>query len=447
VQAVTQDDRKNTLNQQISEDEFKIMDYLGYFHTDGEAGGDGEIDMFEYVECQLLRLNLVPVSQLFQIKKRFIELDSDGGGSIDREEIIDASSKDQARNPKIKIALDALQAIHREIDERKKERAKMSVEQKKQLADETATKALAEIEEMERNKQWSRCYTQAWFKILVTFLVWLAFGLAFYCSFQEWDFWLALYFTLQTGLSVGYGSPSEDDLCYLPDDKIPAAAWQYIKPPGMMYPKPAENGRGGCVAGDLSKLFSTILVLFGSSVIAAGAGIILNAVMNPPGGWYKRLIREEELNHLKQIADESDGVFDDIIIYTKIFFQQGIVRACCFIIIWVSIGILYGCLSNQRMTFLTALYFSVSSMSTGGLEGLKYLGPMTDTPRGAALNIDEFPGGNFAFVSFYLFIGIPMYGWALTEIAGFCTSSVTDKHITDTLLQSINEVCGVQMTS
>jgi len=48
---------------------------------------DGQIDMFEFVECQLLRLNMVSVSQLFDIKKRFIELDTDGSGCIERSEI------------------------------------------------------------------------------------------------------------------------------------------------------------------------------------------------------------------------------------------------------------------------------------------------------------------------------------------------------------------------
>jgi hypothetical protein len=49
---------------------------------------DGQIDMFEFVECQLLRLNMVSVSQLFDIKKRFIELDSDGSGNIERSELV-----------------------------------------------------------------------------------------------------------------------------------------------------------------------------------------------------------------------------------------------------------------------------------------------------------------------------------------------------------------------
>jgi hypothetical protein len=64
---------------------------------------DGQIDMFEFVECQLLRLNMVSVSQLFEIKKRFIELDLDGGGSIDRDELMAHDEAGIAHKPEPKI--------------------------------------------------------------------------------------------------------------------------------------------------------------------------------------------------------------------------------------------------------------------------------------------------------------------------------------------------------
>ncbi len=39
------------------------------------------------MEGQLLRLNKVSVSTLFEIKQRFVDLDIDGSGYIDRQEI------------------------------------------------------------------------------------------------------------------------------------------------------------------------------------------------------------------------------------------------------------------------------------------------------------------------------------------------------------------------
>jgi hypothetical protein len=62
--------------------------------------------------------------------------------------------------------------------------------------------------------------------------------------------------------------------------------------------------------------------------------------------------------------------------------MQGIVKSIIALNLWIAIGIIYGCFSLQRMTFLTAYYFSVTAIATGGLEGIKYLGEMTDTPKG-----------------------------------------------------------------
>lgn len=165
-------------------------------------------------------------------------------------------------------------------------------------------------------------YKTAWFKCLVFFLLWMASGCLFYTQWQGWDFWLAFYYTLQTGMSVGFGNPSEDSLCDASDDRIPAGAWHYVKGDGMQYTPISENGRGGCMAGDISKLFSVILILVGSSVIASAIGIIANSLLNPPGGWYKQLIKEEELKHLRQQAAGTEGWADDIAVDIKIFFRK-----------------------------------------------------------------------------------------------------------------------------
>jgi hypothetical protein len=86
------------------------MDYLG------EGEGDGTVDMFEFVECQLLRLNLVSVNDLFDIKRRFLELDLDGGGTIDRSELMAAGSGGGSVDEKMMYALKAMERMHREMD-------------------------------------------------------------------------------------------------------------------------------------------------------------------------------------------------------------------------------------------------------------------------------------------------------------------------------------------
>jgi len=111
----------NTLHEAISEDEYQLMDYLGEPNELGSRG-DGQIDMFEFVECQILRLNLVSVNHLFQIKKRFIELDIDDSGTVNKEELILPSALEHEPNPKMHYALEFLKDIHAEIEDMRLER-------------------------------------------------------------------------------------------------------------------------------------------------------------------------------------------------------------------------------------------------------------------------------------------------------------------------------------
>jgi len=192
------------------------------------------------------------------------------------------------------------------------------------------------------------------------------------------------------------------------------------------------------MAGDISKLFSVVLIVVGSSIIASTIGILAKNLMNPPGGWYKQLIQEEENNHFRKIAEETEGWIDDVYVYTKMYVSKGWVRSVLALISWLVVGALYGTQTNQRMSFVTGLYFAVSSVSTGGLESIKLLGD--DTPSGdVRLQLNEFPGGNWFFLTGYLMGGIPLYAWALTEIASFFTRAMHEKWERDTLCTQISE--------
>lgn len=68
------------------------------------------------------------------------------------------------------------------------------------------------------------------------------------------------------------------------------------------------------------------------------------------------------------------------------------------------------------MSFLTALLFAVSSVSTDGcLEIIDLLGP--DTPHGAHVTLEEFDPGNWAFVGVYLLFGAPLYLYTMGTVA------------------------------
>jgi hypothetical protein len=110
------------------------MDYLG------EGEGDGTVDMFEFVECQLLRLNLVSVSDLFDIKRRFLELDLDGGGTIDRKELeaSGTSFADEDFDQSMQYAFKALDRIHADMQSVKQKNRRASLASKRDLLGVTA---------------------------------------------------------------------------------------------------------------------------------------------------------------------------------------------------------------------------------------------------------------------------------------------------------------------
>eukprot|EP00283_Hemiselmis_rufescens_P006555 CAMPEP_0173429298 /NCGR_PEP_ID=MMETSP1357-20121228/8041_1 /TAXON_ID=77926 /ORGANISM="Hemiselmis rufescens, Strain PCC563" /LENGTH=895 /DNA_ID=CAMNT_0014393455 /DNA_START=110 /DNA_END=2794 /DNA_ORIENTATION=- len=432
---VTVEDADNTLHEQITEDEFQIMDYLGYPSAKG-AGGDGEIDMFEFVECQLLRLNLVSVSHLMKIKMRFIDLDIDDSGTIDKDELILPGGVEQPAHPGMSYAMDALKSIHHEIEDMRDARSRLTTEEKTRLNDESQALAKEKTAEAALNKTWGRFYKQAWFKCLTVFALWIMTACIFYTQWQQWGFWQSLYYSIQAGMSVGFPLPTEDEMCSKTD--IVGRAATFIYPEGQQYTPFLEGGRGGCVAGDFSKLFTTLLILVGSSIIASSIGIIAVAVLNPPGGWYKQVIKEAKLEHLRQSAKDSPGITDDVVIYIRILFNQNLFKACLAFTVWVFTGVLFGCFSEQRMTFLTGLYFSVTSIATAGLEGLAPLGPDTGGPEGVALpSIDDINEGHWFFMTQFLMLGIPIYGWALSSLAGVCMASLNEKFINDALMEQI----------
>lgn len=176
------------------------------------------------------------------------------------------------------------------------------------------------------------------------------------------------------------------------------------------------------------------MVVFLSSIIAACLGVLAQSILGDSTSWYKVLLREQEYKVLLQQAKETDGWMDDVIIIFKRVYRKPIVKAVIAFASWVAIGVLYGMLSEQRMTFLTALYFAVSSISTAGLESLKPLGKDNDE-IGAEIDWHELSDWHFAFVFFFTVIGVPLYGWALTEIA----STFVDKLDAVQLKRSVYE--------
>jgi Ca2+-binding EF-hand superfamily protein len=69
---------------------------------------------------QLLRLNYVSVHQLFDIKRRFLELDLDGSGTINRDELVATGGEAMGEHSsEIQHALEAMDEIMEEVARKK----------------------------------------------------------------------------------------------------------------------------------------------------------------------------------------------------------------------------------------------------------------------------------------------------------------------------------------
>ena len=101
--------------------------------------------------------------------------------------------------------------------------------------------------------------------------------------------------------------------------------------------------------------------------------------------------------------------------YVKDVYKNHKVRINCFIalLIWISAGVVFG-MVNQEWSFVTSLYFAVSSLSTGGLKSVN----TRVTDDGVTL-LDGKGGNGFVsfFNGFYAMTGVPVFGVALGRVA------------------------------
>ena len=92
------------------------------------------------------------------------------------------------------------------------------------------------------------------------------------------------------------------------------------------------------------------------------------------------------------------------------------------------------------MTFWTALYYAVTSISTAGLEGLKAFSFNPDEDGNIEMNAYEFYTSidyqyQFGFTAIYTLIGVPLFGWAVSTVGAVFGSMILKRDSAITLHQ------------
>eukprot|EP00802_Teleaulax_amphioxeia_P009760 Tamp_09781.p1 GENE.Tamp_09781~~Tamp_09781.p1 ORF type:complete len:519 (+),score=86.17 Tamp_09781:150-1706(+) len=316
---------------------------------------------------------------------------------------------------------------------------------KKMTREEKLQASLEKSQRAARDLTWGRFYVQAWFWCFVSLLVWLGGGTMWYCLWHEWPFWTGLYYLMQATMSIGFGFPTEEDVCRRMEDNPDGFAFtlaRYWVDDENEFPGPEAGGRGGCTASEISKAMTTFWVVYFAAIAAASVGILIGKLVNPPGAWYKNLIQEAKLQKMRQQAEESPGWIDDIWIGVKMFWFQALwFKAMLLLSFWCGLGVLFAMLSAQRMRFWTAIYFAVTSISTAGLEGLKPFKYSADEDGNIEMNPYTFyTSGDFqyqfAFVAIYTLIGVPLFGWAVSAVGAVFADNIMVRDSAITLHQA-----------
>ena len=199
------------------------------------------------------------------------------------------------------------------------------------------------------------------------------------------------------------------------------------------------GGRGGCAASDISKGMTSLMIIYFSVIAAASLGLLIAKTSNPPGFWYKRIVQTATMNRLREQAEETPGYMDDMWIKMQIFWiRNPWCKAILALNSWIAGGVVFGMLGPQKMTFWTAYYFAISSLSTAGLEGLK---PMTweseecnRTGKNCDLSVAPYQfvtewahQWQFAFLGLYCFFGVPVFAWSVGSIGAFFVDIISSR--------------------
>lgn len=216
----------------------------------------------------------------------------------------------------------------------------------------------------------------------VCFILW-EFGFAlFYHLYTGFRFDRAYYYSAQAGLSVGFGSLSEEIY----------GGMEFYDENGTV-----TNREWTSSDYDVSKAFTIVNVLLGSSVIGGALGYFVDKTLKNHEDWYAQMIeahqRGERLEKLEKSGNEAEYGYERMIVFYEDNLME--VRLCLIVFVFIFVGMLFGML-NQEWTFITSLYYCITAMSTAGLQG----------PN---------PEHSLAmwFTGTYVLFGVPLYGACL----------------------------------
>ena len=231
-----------------------------------------------------------------------------------------------------------------------------------------------EIEETEENP-----IIGTRFKIILFWLLWLIYGTCFYYHYDNFTLGQSFYMCISVGYSIGWSFPVERD--------------------------------------DWSYLFSTFYILMGSSAVAAALGYFVNTIVEDNSNWYNK--------HITEVKYEEDMKSTSMFVRVNAFVSANWTkfRSIIIWILWVFWAIIWSMFYGPKWSFIPALYWAISSLSTGGLLAI---------PR-------ESPDSSYWVTGVFAAFGVPIMGFAMAQVASLFMKQETHEEIIKKIHTPITE--------
>ena len=239
--------------------------------------------------------------------------------------------------------------------------------------------------------------------VLGAVLAWLLGGAGVYSWLNGWPFLQSYYYAVNVGWSIGFGALVEQN--------------------------------------DASRLFSVLMICLGAGAVGGGLGYFVQLNLEASDDFAAKVRERESKRLVFGVDNDGDGDVDATDFFLFVWqsvrhaYKEHTVRINCFLALalWLLVGVLFG-MFNQEWTFVTSLYFAVSSLSTGGLQGVN----TRVTEDGVTLLTGK--GGNALvslFTGVYTMSGVPVFGVALGQFAGFFVDAYVAKKEEEAMMREL----------
>mmetsp|Transcript_12559 Transcript_12559/g.21013 ORF Transcript_12559/g.21013 Transcript_12559/m.21013 type:complete len:422 (-) Transcript_12559:389-1654(-) len=192
----------------------------------------------------------------------------------------------------------------------------------------------------------------AYLKPFCFWLIWMLVGTVFYAYELNTGWAKGFYMAVNVGYSIGWGFPAED-----------------------------SNG---------TRVFSTFYVLVGASAVAASLGYFAQSMVDSSQEWYAHALVAENYKNTTSLDRVAAWLQMNVLPLQRIFLTFALIGL---LMVYSLIAIGWG--------WSDALYFAVSSLSTGGLWRIP----------------DDSSQWQFGFVGIIAAVGVPLMGLAMANIA------------------------------